>query len=99
MKQTRRTQNVQDEAQTCDTAEAQPPVQPTCALVLQTLAVVSLLTDAVVLSGVRAALTAGHQVAAIRARFAQGGAARQIFLDVAASWEVYKHREAPGAER
>lgn len=49
-------------------------VCPTCALVLQTLAVVSLLTDAVVLSGVRAALTAGHQVAAIPARFAQRGA-------------------------
>lgn len=55
---------------------------------LQTLAVVSLLTDAVVLSGVCAALAAGHQVAAIRACVAQRGAARQILLDVAASWEV-----------
>lgn len=61
---------------------------PTCALVLKTLAVVSLLTDAVVLSSVRAAFTAGHQVAAIPACFTQRGAARQIFLDVAARGEV-----------
>lgn len=63
-------------------------VCPTCALVLQTLAVVSLLTDAVVLSGVRATLTAGHHVAAILACITQRGAARQIFLDVAACREV-----------
>lgn len=62
--------------------------QPTCALVLQTLAVVSLLTDAVVLSGVCAALATGHQVTAILARFTQRGAAGQIFLDVAPSREV-----------
>lgn len=60
----------------------------TCALVLQALAVVSLLTDAVVLSGVRAALAAGHQVATILACFTQRGAAQQIFLDVAACGEV-----------
>lgn len=55
---------------------------------LQTLAVVSLLTDAVVLPGVCAALTAGHQVAAILARFTQGSAAGQILLDVATRREV-----------
>lgn len=61
---------------------------PTCALVLQALAVVSLLADAVVLSRVRAALTARHQVAAIPACFTQRGAPRQVFLDVAACREV-----------
>lgn len=61
---------------------------PTCALVLQTLAIVSLLTDAVVLSRVRAALAAGHQVTAIHACLAEGGAARQVVLDVAACGEV-----------
>ena len=65
-------------------------VCPTCALVLQPLAVVSLLADAVVLSRVRAALTAGHHVAAIPARVTQRGAARQILLDVAAWREVWR---------
>lgn len=63
-------------------------VRHTCTLVLQALAVVSLLADAVVLPGVRAALAAGHHVAAVAARFAQRGAARQSFLDVAARGEV-----------
>ena len=61
---------------------------PTCALVLQPLPVVSLLADAVVLSGVCAALTAGHQVAAVPAGVTQRGAARQILLDVASCREV-----------
>lgn len=55
---------------------------------LQTLAIVALLADAVVLSRVRAALAAGHQVAAIPASFAQRGTERQVFLDVAARREV-----------
>lgn len=55
---------------------------------LQTLAVVALLADAVVLSRVSAALAAGHQVTAIPASVAQGGTQRQIFLDVAAGREV-----------
>lgn len=63
-------------------------VRPTCALVLQTLAVVSLLTDAVVLAGVCATLAAGHHVAAVLACFTQRGAAGQILLDVAACGEV-----------
>lgn len=66
--------------------------RPTCALVLQTLAVVALLADAVVLSRVCAALAAGHQVAAILAGFAQRGTERQIFLDVAARREVCKRK-------
>lgn len=61
---------------------------PTCALVLQALAIVALLADAVVLSRVCAALAAGHQVTAIPASFTQRGTERQIFLDVAARREV-----------
>lgn len=60
----------------------------TCALVLQTFPVVSLLTDAVVLASVCAALTAGHQVAAVSARFTQRRAAGQILLYVAPRREV-----------
>lgn len=63
----------------------------TRALVLQTVAVVALLTDAVVLSGVSAALTACHQVAAVFSCVTQRGAAGQVLLDVAACrslWEV-----------
>lgn len=66
--------------------------RPTCALVLQTFAVVALLADAVVLSRVRAALAAGHQVAAIPASVAQRGTERQIFLDVAARREVCERK-------
>lgn len=55
---------------------------------LQTLPVVALLADAVVLSRVCAALAAGHQVTAIPAGVAQRGAERQILLDVAARGEV-----------
>lgn len=61
---------------------------PTRALVLQALAVVALLADAVVLARVRAALAAGHQVAAVPARLAQGRAERRVLLDVAAGGEV-----------
>lgn len=60
----------------------------TCAFMLQALAIVSFLTDAVVLSGVCATLAAGHQVTAISACFAQRGAPRQIILNVAASREI-----------
>lgn len=57
---------------------------------LQPLAVVALLADAVVLSRVRAALAAGHQVTAIPPSFTQGGTERQVFLDVAAGREVWE---------
>lgn len=62
---------------------------------LQTLAVVALLTDAVVLPRVRAALAAGHQVTTIPPSFTQGGTERQIFLDVAAGREVWKCTNRP----
>lgn len=55
---------------------------------LQALAVVALLADAVVLSRVRAALAARHHVAAVSARFTQRGAAGRVVLDVAAGGEV-----------
>lgn len=60
----------------------------TCALVLETLPVVSLLADAVVLAGVCAAHAARHGVAAVGVRLAQRGAAGAILLDVAARGEV-----------
>ena len=61
----------------------------TCTLMLQPLAVVSLLTDAVGLAGVCATLTPGHHVAAGPARLTQGRASRQVLLDVAARGEVW----------
>lgn len=56
---------------------------------LQTLSVVTLLTDAVILSGVCATLAAGHHVTTIPASIAQGGATHQILLDVAACGEIW----------
>lgn len=47
----------------------------TCTFMLQTFAVVSLLTDAVILSGVCAALTARHHIAAVLTRLTKGRAA------------------------
>lgn len=47
---------------------------PTSAFMLQTLAVVALLTDAVVLPRVSTTLAAGHHVAAVLTRLAQRGA-------------------------
>lgn len=58
--------------------------EPTCAFMLQTLAVISFLADAVVLTGVCATLAAGHQVAAVFARFTKRRASWQFLLDVAA---------------
>ena len=60
----------------------------TCALVLQALPEVALLADAVVLARVRATPAAGHQVAAVESSLTQGGAERQVLLDVASSGQV-----------
>lgn len=52
-----------------------PLCPPTCAFVLQPLAVVALLTNTVVLARVGATLAAGHDVTAVRSGLAQGRAA------------------------
>lgn len=71
---------------------------PTCALVLQALAVVALLTDAVVLPRVCATLAARHHVAAVSARFAQRGASGRVVLDVVPGGQVWGRRTARDAD-
>lgn len=69
---------------------------PTCALVLQALAVVALLADAVVLPRVCATLAARHHVAAVSACFTQWGASDRVVLDVVAGGQVWGRRTARG---
>lgn len=71
---------------------------PTCALVLQALAVVALLADTVILSRVCATLAARHHVAAVSARFTQRGASGRVVLDVVPSGQVWGRRTARGTD-